>query len=80
MRERSIMMFHHHLGKSRQHFLNEDWSNVVIQLEAAIGIILAASMSGPDSDRENVTGLSTVGKNRNHGNSGFTGGCTLAAA
>ncbi len=47
-------------------------------LAEAIAIILA-DWSGPIAEREQITGLSTRGKNKNFGNSGFAGGCTLPA-
>lgn len=47
-------------------------------LDDATAIILELCDEG--STREEITGLSTKGKNKNHGNSGFAGGCTLAAA
>jgi len=48
----------------------------LFELDAAIAIILGEYSSGPANEREEVTGISTSGKNSNMGNSGFAGGCT----
>ena len=46
-------------------------------LSTAIEIISEEWPSGPPNEREEITGLSGPGgKNRNFGNTGFSGGCT----
>ena len=49
--------------------------DAIKSLQAAIAILVAACGTTKD-EREDITGISTRGKNKNFGNSGFCGGCT----
>lgn len=52
--------------------------DAIRSLQAAIAILVAVCGTTKD-DREDITGISTRGKNKNFGNSGFSGGCTQPA-
>ncbi len=52
--------------------------DAIKDLQAAIAILVAVCGTTKD-DREDITGLSTRGTNKNFGNSGFSGGCTRLA-
>ena len=62
----------------RKSWLQEDRRHALMDLADAVEIILA-DWSQAISEREDITGLSTSGKNKNAGNSGFAGGCTQPA-
>lgn len=49
--------------------------DAIKSLQAAIAILVGACATTKD-EREDITGISTRGKNKNFGNTGFSGGCT----
>ena len=53
--------------------------DAIKRLTDAIAILVAACATSKD-DREDITGISTRGKNKNFGNSGFSGGCIQLAS
>jgi len=55
---------------------DHDYAGAIKRLAEAIAIIMG-DWSGTGNEREDITGLSTRGTNKNFGNSGFAGGCTL---
>lgn len=62
--------------------MNVDWRKLSWELSRCARLAAKEYGSGPEQCREEVTGLSTKGTNKNTGNSGFSGGTIgrLAAA
>lgn len=54
--------------------VHEHLRKLAKELQENAAIILAY-LSGSDKEREEITGISTRGKNKNFGNTGFAGGC-----
>ena len=67
-----------HMNHALISLVETDYQEAIKDLQAAIAILVAVCGTTKD-EREDITGLSTRGKNRNFGNSGFSCGCTQPA-